>query len=108
MAHHRPVEPADGSGRAAPDTTDAHADDSVHASSTRPEIPTSPTSQIGQRVRRARLSRNLTQSELAKGDFSVSYISAVERGQIRPSLGALERLATRLQVPLSELLTAEH
>ncbi|HLY32611.1 MAG TPA: tetratricopeptide repeat protein, partial [Ktedonobacterales bacterium] len=36
--------------------------------------------------------------------FSVSYISAVERGQIRPSLGALERLAERLEVPLAELM----
>jgi tetratricopeptide (TPR) repeat protein len=67
-----------------------------------------PTSRIGQRIRRARLTRNLTQGELAKGEFSVSYVSAVERGQIRPSLGALERLAARLQVPLSELLTEAH
>lgn len=71
-------------------------------------VQATPTSRIGQRIRRARLTRNLTQGELAKGEFSVSYVSAVERGQIRPSLGALERLATRLQVPLSELLTAEH
>lgn len=72
------------------------------------EAPATPTSRIGQRIRRARLTRNLTQGELAKGEFSVSYVSAVERGQIRPSLGALERLATRLQVPLSELLTDTH
>jgi tetratricopeptide (TPR) repeat protein len=67
-----------------------------------------PTSRIGQRIRRARLTRNLTQGELARGEFSVSYVSAVERGQIRPSLGALERLAARLQVPLSDLLTDTH
>ena len=66
---------------------------------------TSSTSRIGQRIRRARLNRNLTQGELAKNAFSVSYVSAVERGQIRPSLGALERLATRLNVSLSDLLT---
>ncbi len=59
---------------------------------------------LGARLRRARLARNLTQSEVAQKQFSVSYISAVERGQIRPSLGALEKLAERLQVPLSELL----
>lgn len=95
-----------------------HHDDVVHASERpgivereedaleiqAPAIPT-PTSRIGQRIRRARLNRNLTQGELAKGAFSVSYVSAVERGQIRPSLGALERLATRLNVPLSDLLT---
>ena len=71
-------------------------------------VQSTPTSRIGQRIRRARLTRNLTQGELARGEFSVSYVSAVERGQIRPSLGALERLAARLQVPLSELLTDAH
>jgi tetratricopeptide (TPR) repeat protein len=66
-----------------------------------------PTVRLGQRLRQARLSRNLTQSEVAQNQFSVSYISAVERGQIRPSLGALERLAERLQVPVAELLRAD-
>lgn len=46
----------------------------------------------------------MTQSEVAQKQFSVSYISAVERGQIRPSLGALERLSERLEVPLADLL----
>ena len=62
------------------------------------------TSRLGQRLRRARLARNLTQGEVARSQFSVSYVSAVERGQIRPSLGALERLAERLQVPVTDLL----
>lgn len=59
---------------------------------------------LGQRLRKARLARNLTQSEVAQQQFSVSYISAVERGQIKPSLGALEKLSERLRVPLSDLL----
>src|SRR5579859_4600484 len=63
-----------------------------------------PTVRLGQRLRRARLARNLTQGEVAKNQFSVSYVSAVERGQIRPSLGALEKLAERLQVPITDLL----
>jgi transcriptional regulator with XRE-family HTH domain len=62
------------------------------------------TVRLGQRLRRARLTHNLTQGELAKNLFSVSYISGVERGQIRPSLGALDKLAERLQVPVTELL----
>lgn len=71
-----------------------------------PEAPTRarPTQDLGRRIREARLARNMTQSELADGIFSMSYISAVERGQIRPSLGALERLAQALQVPADELL----
>ncbi len=63
--------------------------------------------QLGQRLRRARLARNMTQSEVAQKQFSVSYISAVERGQIRPSLGALEKLAERLEVPLADLVRVE-
>jgi len=63
---------------------------------------------LGQRLRRARLARNLTQGEVAKNQFSVSYVSAVERGQIRPSLGALEKLAERLHVPLTDLLNDAH
>lgn len=62
------------------------------------------TTRLGQRLRRARLARNLTQGEVARNQFSVSYVSAVERGQIRPSLGALEKLAERLQVPVTDLL----
>ena len=62
------------------------------------------TMRLGQRLRRARLARNLTQGEVARGQFSVSYVSAVERGQIRPSLGALEKLGERLQVSITDLL----
>jgi GntR family transcriptional regulator, trigonelline degradation regulator len=73
------------------------------ASSTRDPARES-TRRLGQRLRRARLDRNLTQGEVAQNLFSISYVSAVERGQIRPSLGALEKLAERLQVPVTELL----
>lgn len=69
--------------------------------------PSRPTLDLGRRIRETRLARNLTQSELADGIFSMSYISAVERGQIRPSLGALERLAQALQVPVEELLRTD-
>lgn len=64
----------------------------------------SPAARLGQRLRQARLRRNMTQSEVAGSRFSVSYISAVERGQIRPSLGALEMLSSRLEVPLADLM----
>jgi tetratricopeptide (TPR) repeat protein len=70
--------------------------------------PPSHSARIGQRIRRARLARNMTQGDLARGIFSVSYISAVERGQIRPSLVALEQLASRLQLHVAELLSEEH
>lgn len=72
-----------------------------------PAIRDTPAVRLGFRLRRARLARNMTQSEVAQKQFSVSYISAVERGQIRPSLGALEKLAERLEVPLADLLRDE-
>jgi tetratricopeptide (TPR) repeat protein len=50
---------------------------------------------------------NLTQGEVARNLFSISYISGVERGQIRPSLGALEKLAERLRVPVAEIVADE-
>jgi tetratricopeptide (TPR) repeat protein len=46
----------------------------------------------------------LTQAQLASPEFSISYISAIERGKIRPSLKALSILAKRLDVPLTFLL----
>jgi len=59
---------------------------------------------LGARLRKARLARNLTQAEVAGDRFNISYLGAVERGQIRPSLGALEKLSERLRVPLADLL----
>ncbi len=66
-----------------------------------------PAQKMGKRLREARLRLNMTQSEVAGDQFSVSYISAVERGQIRPSLGALEQLSERLEVPLADLVSDE-
>lgn len=62
---------------------------------------------LGERLRRARLHRNLTQGEVAKNLFSTAYVSGVERGQIRPSLGALEKLAERLDMPMAKLLAED-
>lgn len=60
--------------------------------------------QVGARLRDARLARKYTQSQLARPDFSVSYISAIERGQIQPSLRALEILAGKLEITTTDLL----
>jgi tetratricopeptide (TPR) repeat protein len=59
---------------------------------------------VGAKLRTARLAKKYTQGQLAKPDFSVSYISAIERGQIHPSLRALEILATRLGLSSTDLL----
>jgi transcriptional regulator with XRE-family HTH domain len=59
---------------------------------------------VGAKLRTARLAKKYTQGRLAQPDFSVSYISAIERGQIFPSLRALEILATRLGLSSADLL----
>src|SRR5215472_8854676 len=60
---------------------------------------------VGARLRAARLAKKYTQIQLASPDFSVSYISAIERGQIQPSLRALEIFALRLGTTSTELLS---
>jgi tetratricopeptide (TPR) repeat protein len=61
---------------------------------------------VGARIRAARQTKRYTQSKLAGTDFSVSYISAIERNQIQPSLRALEIIARRLDLSSVELLHA--
>jgi tetratricopeptide (TPR) repeat protein len=69
------------------------------------ELTLSSTQRLAERLRRARLNLQLTQAEVAKDLFSTSYVSGVERGQIRPSLDGLQKLADRLQVSVTELLS---
>ncbi|WP_084659002.1 helix-turn-helix domain-containing protein [Thermogemmatispora onikobensis] len=69
-----------------------------------PKTPNHLGSSVGARVRAIRQARKLTQSQLAGQDFSISYISAIERGQIQPSIRALEILASRLNVSPAQLL----
>ena len=59
---------------------------------------------VGAKLRAARQARKYTQQQLASPDFSVSYVSAIERGQIHPSLRALEILARRLNLSSTQLL----
>jgi transcriptional regulator with XRE-family HTH domain len=70
-----------------------------------PEQPATTIGQsVGEKLRAARIARHYTQRQLAVPDFSVSYISAIERGQIQPSLRALEILASRLGLTPTDLL----
>jgi tetratricopeptide (TPR) repeat protein len=62
---------------------------------------------VGAKLREARLAKKYTQSQLAGPDFSVSYISAIERGQIHPSLRALEIFAGRLGLSSKDLLASQ-
>ncbi len=67
-------------------------------------IPRSETATIAERVRQARIAANKTQQQLAGDTYSKSYISAVERGKMTPSVQALAVLAGRLGLPVSYFL----
>ncbi len=62
------------------------------------------TARVGSSIREVRIKLSLAQARLAAPEFSISYISAIERGKIRPSLKALSVLAKHLDVPLTFLL----
>ncbi len=62
---------------------------------------------LGDRLRAARKAAGLSQDQVAKPEFTKSYISAVERGKARPSLRALTLISARLNMPIAGLLTAE-
>jgi transcriptional regulator with XRE-family HTH domain len=60
---------------------------------------------IGQRLKRLRLERGLSQRELAAPGVSYAYISRIEAGTRQPSVKALRRLATKLGVSADYLET---
>lgn len=59
---------------------------------------------VGERIRRLRLERGMSQSELAAGRLSKGFISQIESGRSRPSPESLRFIAQRLGVPLVALL----
>jgi tetratricopeptide (TPR) repeat protein len=62
---------------------------------------------VGAKIREARRALKFTQRQLAGSDFSVSYISAIERGHIQPSLRALAILGARLGQSAIELFAEQ-
>jgi transcriptional regulator with XRE-family HTH domain len=60
---------------------------------------------IGQRLKRLRLERGLSQRELAAPGVSYAYISRIEAGTRQPSVKALRRLAGKLAVTAEYLET---
>jgi transcriptional regulator with XRE-family HTH domain len=61
---------------------------------------------LGERLRRLRQRRRLTQAALAtKVDIHRVYVTQIEAGTKVPSVGVLERLAKALGVAVTELLS---
>lgn len=60
--------------------------------------------QLGRRIRRARLERGMTQSELAQAArVGANYIPRLERGELVPSVEAAFRIARALGLSLDEM-----
>jgi tetratricopeptide (TPR) repeat protein len=68
----------------------------VQASVSKPRLRSNAS--VGERLRRLRVERGLTQQELAGDYCSKEYVSQIERGRARPTPEMLERLAERLSV----------
>src|SRR5438046_7322447 len=64
-----------------------------------------PEEKIGERIRRLRLERGLSQRELAEPGISYAYLSRIEAGQRAPSLKALRIVARKLGVTPEHLET---
>jgi len=63
---------------------------------------------FGNRLRHCRLTKDLTQEDLAaKAGFSRSYYTEIETGKRNISLLNLRKLANCLEISLSELLDIE-
>src|SRR5690348_16373976 len=69
-----------------------------------PELPTRPET-VGERLRRLRLERGLSQRDLSSPGVSYAYISRIEAGARRPSVKALRMLAQKLGVTAEYLET---
>lgn len=59
---------------------------------------------IGSRIHAARERRGLSQRQLSGDRYTGQYISSLERGHAKPSMAALNYLAPRLGVSVSDLL----
>lgn len=62
-------------------------------------------SELGRRIRDARVAAGMTQAQVANGEVTTAYISRIEDGQRRPALHLLERMAARMETSLHQLLT---
>lgn len=54
---------------------------------------------VGQRIRELRTVRQMTQADVAAGQFTPAYISALERGLAAPSFASMLHLGRVLGVP---------
>ncbi|MGE7875185.1 helix-turn-helix domain-containing protein [Bacillus paramycoides] len=61
---------------------------------------------IGERIRQIRIHKEFTQGELVSGICSITYLSRIENGQIKPSASFLDKVAKRMEVDYHFLVDA--
>lgn len=65
---------------------------------------------IGLRIRKVRLSKNLTQLDLVsriEGEVDPTNISRIESGRINPTIFTLHKIAVAMEISLVQLLDEE-
>ncbi len=61
--------------------------------------------ELGEKIRAARLERNMTQSDVASDKITRNMLSAIESGKATPSLDTLLYIANKLELPIQYLLS---
>ena len=61
--------------------------------------------QVGERIRKARLAKGLSQEELAfEADLHRAYIGQIERGEKNIGVQNLQKIASALKIKISKLI----
>lgn len=63
---------------------------------------------VGERIRQIRIHKEFTQGELVSGICSITYLSRIENGQIKPSASFLEKVAKKMEVDYNFLVGTDH
>ena len=61
---------------------------------------------IGNKIKTARKSKNMTQTELGRGIVTRNMLSAIESGKAKPSLDTLIKIAEKIEKALFSTLSA--
>lgn len=65
---------------------------------------TTTTKKVAKKIKEIRLSKGLTQVDIAeKADMNSNYYAKIERGEVKPSADAYEKIAKALHVKSSDI-----
>ena len=64
--------------------------------------------EIGERIRYVRMHKGLTQGELVSGICSITYLSRIESGKIKPSSSFIKKVSKKLDVDSDYLINGNY